>query len=84
MALTKMQVLVQQNSKIVPVDPSLEARVATDCWAYERLLSTLAKKRGTGGVGETLRSIANGVMEAFPEFGISLSSALAQVKSITM
>ncbi|KAJ5803783.1 uncharacterized protein N7518_000086 [Penicillium psychrosexuale] len=75
----EMQVLIQQNSETSPANTLFEARVATDCWAYGRLLSALAEKSGTPGIGRRLQSIADGLTKAAPGSRISLSDALAQL-----
>ncbi|KAJ5135134.1 uncharacterized protein N7515_004412 [Penicillium bovifimosum] len=75
----EMQAFIQQNSESSPANAPFEARVSTDCWAYGRLLSTMAEKIGTSGIGEKLQSIANALTKAVPESRISLCDALAQL-----
>ena len=75
----EMQILIQQNSETSPANTPFEARVSTDCWAYGRLLSAIAEKSGTSGIGKKLQFIADGLTKAAPESRISLCDALAQL-----
>ncbi|KGO70185.1 hypothetical protein PITC_096440 [Penicillium italicum] len=75
----EMQILIQQNSETSPANAPFEARVSTDCWAYGRLLSAIAEKIGTSGIGKTLQFIADSLTKAAPESRISLCDALAQL-----
>jgi serine/threonine protein kinase len=76
----EMQILIQQNIDITPANMPFGVRVATDCWAYGRLLSTIAEKCPPGGTGEKLRFIGEALNKAAPESRISLCDALAQLE----
>ena len=76
----EMQILIQQNIDITPANMPFGVRVATDCWAYGRLLSTIAEKCPPGGTGEKLRFIGEALNKAAPESRISLRDALAQLE----
>ncbi|KAL6239578.1 hypothetical protein BDW75DRAFT_227197 [Aspergillus navahoensis] len=75
----EMDTAVRQNMGMVPTDAPFKERVATDCWAYGRLLSILAAKCGTGGAAEKLGSVALCLTKANPEDRTSLSDALAEL-----
>lgn len=75
----EMQILIQQNSETSPANAPFELRVATDCWAYGRLLSALAEKSGTPVISKKLQTIADVLTKAAPESRISLCDALAQL-----
>lgn len=75
----EMQMLIQQDCEIAPANASFEARIATDCWAYGRLLSTIAEKSGTGA-GEKLQSVADDLTKAALEARISLGNALEKLQ----
>ncbi|CAG8942466.1 unnamed protein product [Penicillium salamii] len=75
----EMQILVQENSETSPANTPFEVRVATDSWAYGRLLSALAEKSGTPGISRKLQFIADGLTKAAPESRVSLCDALAQL-----
>ncbi|KAJ5555301.1 hypothetical protein N7535_007740 [Penicillium sp. DV-2018c] len=75
----EMQILIQQNSEPNPANTPFEARVATDCWAYGRLLSALAEKCGTPGISRKLQFIADGLAKTTPESRITLCDALSQL-----
>ncbi|KAJ5827600.1 hypothetical protein N7447_004363 [Penicillium robsamsonii] len=77
----EMQMLIQQNGEIVPANTPFEARVATDSWAYGRLLSTIAEKCGTGR-DENLQLVASGLTKTAIESRISLSDALAKLEQL--
>jgi hypothetical protein len=74
----EMQNLLQY-SEITPSNAPFEARVATDCWAYGRLLSAIAEKSASARIGEKLRSIADGLTNVAPESRPSLHDALTQL-----
>ncbi|KAJ5742597.1 uncharacterized protein N7511_011329 [Penicillium nucicola] len=75
----EMQNLLQQNSETSPCDMPFETRVATDCWAYGRLLSAIAEKCATAGIGKKLRFIADGLTKVAPESRPSMCDALKQL-----
>ncbi|KAJ5550390.1 hypothetical protein N7461_005088 [Penicillium sp. DV-2018c] len=75
----EMQVLIQENNETSPANAPFEARIATDCWAYGRLLLALAEKSGTPGISRKLQFIADGLTKAAPQSRISLCDALAQL-----
>lgn len=75
----EMDTAVRQNMGMVPTNASFKERVATDCWAYGRLLSILAAKCGTGGAAEKLGFVALCLTKANPEDRTSLSDALAEL-----
>ena len=74
----EMQILIQ-NIETSPANTPFEARVATDCWAYGRLLSALAERSGTPWIGKKLQFIADGLTKAAPELRISLCDALSRL-----
>ncbi|KAL4973169.1 putative serine-threonine protein kinase [Aspergillus desertorum] len=62
-----------------PASSSFDERVATDCWAYGRLLLTMAKKIGTTSFGKRLQSIGADLTRTDPKARISLSDALERI-----
>ncbi|KAL4948361.1 putative serine-threonine protein kinase [Aspergillus filifer] len=71
----EMETSVRQNTDWVPTNAPFTDRVATDCWAYGRVLSTLAGECGTVG------AIARRLTEAIPEARISLGHALEELRT---
>jgi hypothetical protein len=45
----EMAASIQQNTEMIPINAPFEDRVATDCWAYGRLLSSLGGRSSTVG-----------------------------------
>ncbi|CAG8227947.1 unnamed protein product [Penicillium salamii] len=72
-------VILMQQTNEAPGHAPFEARVATDCWAYGRIISALAENSGNPLISERLQSIADGLTKATPESRISLCDALAQL-----
>lgn len=79
----EMEMFIEQNNDKAAADAPLETRVATDCWAYGRLLSTIAEKSGLGG-GEGLRSIGGDLTKANPEARSTLSDTLAMLEGYVL
>ncbi|RJE18586.1 Protein kinase domain-containing protein [Aspergillus sclerotialis] len=75
----EMQMIIQQNLETVPATTPFDERVATDCWAFGKLLSTMAMNIPTDGQGERLQSIADDLTRTDPKARISLSDALARI-----
>ncbi|KAH1972852.1 hypothetical protein KXV92_005417 [Aspergillus fumigatus] len=75
----EMRKIIQENAASAPATTPFDERVATDCWAYGKLLSTMAEKLGTGGLGKKLQSIGNYLTKADPKARISLSDALERI-----
>lgn len=59
---------------------SFEARVATDWWAYGRLLATLANMGGMDMGGKILHDLAISLTDAAPESPGSLDNAIRQLE----
>ncbi|GIK01959.1 hypothetical protein Aspvir_006002 [Aspergillus viridinutans] len=75
----EMQKIIQRNAASTPASMPFDKRVASDCWAYGKLLLTMAKKLSTGGLGKKLQSIGNDLTKADPKARISLSDALERI-----
>ncbi|RAK95332.1 protein kinase family protein, partial [Aspergillus ibericus CBS 121593] len=75
----EMQEILQQNAATAPASTSLDHRVATDCWAYGKLLYTMAKKAATSTLGKRLQDIGDDLTKADPKARISLSEALGRI-----
>lgn len=75
----EMQKTIQQDAASAPATMPLDKRIATDCWAYGKLLSTMAKKLGTSGLGKKLQSVGNELTKVDPKARISLSDALERI-----
>jgi hypothetical protein len=73
-----MQMIIQ-NTAAVPASTSFDRRVATDCWAYGKLLSNIAKKIGTSSLGRKLQSISDDLKNTDVKARISLSDALERI-----
>jgi serine/threonine protein kinase len=76
----EMQVSIQQSIESTPFNRPFEVRVATDCWAYGRLLSIITEMSAPGGTGDRLRFIADALTRAAPESRVSLRDALVQLE----
>lgn len=74
------QILIQQSIETTPFNRPFEVRVATDCSAYGRLLSTIGEKSAPSGTGRKLRFIADVLTKAAPESRASLGDALVRLK----
>lgn len=68
-----------QTAAAPPASTLFETRVATDCWAYGKLLSTMARKMSTSGFRERLQSISDDLTKTDPKARISLSDALKRI-----
>ncbi|KAJ5447691.1 hypothetical protein N7445_002512 [Penicillium cf. griseofulvum] len=77
----EIQMLLQEDGEIAPANTLFEARVATDSWAYGRLLAMIAEKSSTGG-DENLQSVASDLTKAAIESRISLNDALAKLEQL--
>ncbi|KAB8262347.1 kinase-like protein [Aspergillus pseudonomiae] len=75
----EMQKIIQRSIETVPASTSFDTRVATDCWAYGKLLLTMARKMGTSRFGEKLQSIGDDLTNTDPKARISLSDALERI-----
>lgn len=78
----EMQLLFLEDDDILPSTATFEARIATDCWAYGRLLTALASKTGICVGGEILRGISVSLTDEVPESRISLEKAIIQLEGI--
>ena len=78
-----MQLLLHEDVGIVPSTATFEARVATDCWAYGKLLAALAQMGGSHVEGEMLHGLALSLTDAAPESRFSLDKALMQLEGIS-
>ncbi|KAL4781049.1 putative serine-threonine protein kinase [Aspergillus varians] len=77
----EMATSMQQNTEMVPTNAPFTERIATDCWAYGRIVSALAEKGGTAAGADKLRFIARRLTEAIPEARVSLHHTLAQLRN---
>ncbi|KAJ5925031.1 hypothetical protein N7454_007670 [Penicillium verhagenii] len=75
----EMKTFIEEKSEKAPADTPFDAQVATDCWAYGKLLSTIAKESEPSGAGEKLRVIARD-LTTNPEARITLRDALATLE----
>ncbi|EED14485.1 serine-threonine protein kinase, putative [Talaromyces stipitatus ATCC 10500] len=75
----EMQKIIQGNAAMAPASTPFDKRVATDCWAYGKLLLTMAKKIGTSSLGKRLQSIGDDLTKTDPKARISLSDALERI-----
>ncbi|OGM46643.1 hypothetical protein ABOM_004702 [Aspergillus bombycis] len=75
----EMQKIIERSIATAPATTSPEQRIATDCWAYGKLLSMMARKLGAGSFGERLRSIGDDLTKMDPKARISLSDALERI-----
>ncbi|KAJ6142637.1 hypothetical protein N7471_002090 [Penicillium samsonianum] len=76
----EMQMFKEQNIEIPLPNTSFEARVASDSWAYGRLLSKIAERSDTDGASGKLQVVADDLTKAAPEARISLGDALAKLQ----
>lgn len=76
----EMEMSIRQNTEKIPTNASFAERVATDCWAYGKVLSALAIESDTVGGAERLQSIARRLTEAIPVARISLDHALEELR----
>ncbi|GKZ32768.1 hypothetical protein AbraIFM66950_002387 [Aspergillus brasiliensis] len=70
-----------QNT-IAPCDLPFEQRQQNDIWAYGKLLFEIASQISDDPYVETLRQVADGLMERDPKKRISISMAIAQLESV--
>ncbi|KAE8151057.1 kinase-like domain-containing protein [Aspergillus avenaceus] len=63
----------------LPMDASFDQRVATDCWAYGKILLKMTKKIGATSFGKGLQSIGEDMTKMEPKDRISLSDALERI-----
>jgi serine/threonine protein kinase len=75
----EMHIYLQQDGDITPSNAPFGMQIATDCWAYGRVLSTIAEKSDTRA-GEKLQSVANDLTMAAIETRISLRDALTKLE----
>lgn len=75
----EMETLIKQIHEATPANRPFQVRVATDCWAYGKILSAIAAKTDTGHIGELMRSVADGLTNVNPESRVSLRNALVQL-----
>ncbi|GAB1197846.1 hypothetical protein APSETT444_007150 [Aspergillus pseudonomiae] len=75
----EMQKIIQRSLETVPASTSFDTRVATDCWAYGKLLLTMVRKMGTSRFGEKLQSIGDDLTNTDPKARILLSDALERI-----
>ncbi|RDH28170.1 protein kinase-like protein [Aspergillus welwitschiae] len=66
---------------ILPRDFPFEQRQQNDVWAYGKLLSEIASQIRDDPYVETLRQVADGLMEGDHQKRMSISMAIAQLKS---
>ncbi|KAI2957999.1 hypothetical protein CBS147323_8823 [Aspergillus niger] len=66
---------------ILPRDLPFEQRQLNDVWAYGKLLSEIASQIRDDPYVETLRQVADGLMEGDHQKRMSISMAIAQLKS---
>ncbi|PLB48323.1 putative serine-threonine protein kinase [Aspergillus steynii IBT 23096] len=76
----EMQKTIEQNIATPPAGTSFDKRVATDCWAYEKLLSTMATKLGTSSLDKRLQSIGDDLTRTDPKARISITHALERLR----
>lgn len=74
----EMQVYMEENTEKTPADAALDVQVATDCWAYGKLLSFIATIYSPGGtMSDELRVIGDNLTKSTPETRTSLSKSLS-------
>ncbi|RDW76889.1 uncharacterized protein DSM5745_06881 [Aspergillus mulundensis] len=80
----EMSQAMRAGNEFIPTTAPFKERVATDCWAYGRILLSFAGKSDTctdGGAGASrLHSVARRLTEATPEARMSLSDALTELR----
>ncbi|GKZ37660.1 hypothetical protein AbraIFM66950_009309 [Aspergillus brasiliensis] len=76
----EMQNTIQEGTETPPAETSFSERVATDCWAYGRVLSMMARKTATRSLSEWLQSIRDDLMKTDLKDRISLSDALKRIQ----
>ncbi|KAL5332150.1 putative serine-threonine protein kinase [Aspergillus crustosus] len=77
----EMEMFIRRNTENIPANASFAERIATDCWAYGKVLSILAIKSDSAGGVERLQSISRRLMEAIPEARISSGHALEELRN---
>ncbi|KXG53422.1 uncharacterized protein PGRI_004720 [Penicillium griseofulvum] len=75
----EMHIYLQQDGEIAAANAPFGMRIATDCWAYGRVLSTIAEKSDIRA-SEMLQSVANDLTVAGLEARISLRDALTKLE----
>ncbi|PWY71113.1 kinase-like protein, partial [Aspergillus sclerotioniger CBS 115572] len=75
----EMQKIIQQKAATAPASTPFDKRVATDCWAYGKLLCTMARKTGSSTFGKLLQSVGDDLTRTDPNARISLSDALETI-----
>ena len=65
-----------------PADAYLYAQIATDSWAYGKLLSVIAKKSGPGLVREKLQEVCDDSTKAEWESRIGMGAALEYLETV--
>lgn len=74
----EMQVYMEENTEKTPADACLDAQIATDCWAYEKLLFFIATECSPGGaISDELRAFGDDLTKSRPETRATPSNTLA-------
>lgn len=74
----EMQVFIEENPEKTPVNACMDIQVATDCWAYGKLLSFIATNYSPGGtISDELRVAGDKLTKLKPETRTTLSDTLS-------
>lgn len=78
----EMRLFLEQNYAQTPVNADFCAQIATDAWAYGKVLSVIAKESGPELVREKLREVGNDLTKAELESRIDIGAALEYLETI--
>ncbi|KAH8430495.1 uncharacterized protein LDX57_008157 [Aspergillus melleus] len=76
----EMQQIIERDAETAPASTAFDKRVATDCWAYGKILSTMATRLGTNGLGKRIKSISDALTTTDPKARVSSSHALDMLR----
>ncbi|KAJ5921425.1 hypothetical protein N7466_009751 [Penicillium verhagenii] len=78
----EMRLFLEQNYDQTPVNADFCVQIATDSWAYGKVLSVIAKESGPDLVHEKLREVGYDLTKAALESRIDIGAALEYLETI--